>query len=459
MRAAPSRLLLLFLAALVSSLALAQPVPEAPLTLAELERIALEKNPTIAQAEAEVAAARGRARQAGLLPKTTVGFIAEEIPLQRDVRRGTRGFFLEQTIPLGGKLSASRALFEREVREAEANREAQRLRVVNSVRTLHQEALIAERRVRVRERLEGLSKEAVVVSRQLFNVGAADVPDLLEIEIQAREAGLALVSARNARYHTWLALGSMIGDPTLRPRELAQAGEGLIPELEREAEVQKLLKESPQIRAARAQIERAEWAVRRARRELFPDLFLRGGVDYNREREPETGPAIGREAFVEAGISLPIFNQNQGNRAAANAQLTRARAELKRVELALQGQLSGVFEAYLTSLRMAEEYRAEILPRAERAYRLYLDRFREMAAAYPQVLIAQRTLFQTAGRYLASLEDAHRASLQVQGLLLLDGLEAPPVPGEAGTAIRAGELPGVVRSGELPVAVETREEE
>ena len=42
--------------------------------------------------------------------------------------------------------------------------------------------------------------------------------------------------------------------------------------------------------------------------------------------------------------------------------------------------------------------------------RLYLDRFREMAAAYPQVLIAQRTLFQTTGRYLSALEEAHRAA-------------------------------------------------
>jgi hypothetical protein len=110
-------------------------------------------------------------------------------------------------------------------------------------------------------------------------------------------------------------------------------------------------------------------------------------------------------------------------------------------------------------LRSADEYRVEILPRAEQAYRLYLDRFREMGAAYPQVLIAQRTLFQTAGRYLSALEEAHRAAIQIQGLLLVDGLEAPPVPGEGATGVRAGDLPGVVRSGELPVAVRLPEKE
>jgi hypothetical protein len=46
------------------------------------------------------------------------------------------------------------------------------------------------------------------------------------------------------------------------------------------------------------------------------------------------------------------------------------------------------------SLRASEAYRWEILPRAEEGYRLYLSRYREMAAAYPQVLVAQRTLFE-----------------------------------------------------------------
>lgn len=443
-------LLPLFLGA---SLTLAQPSAERPLTLADLERMALENNPTLLQATAEVEAAKGRARQAGLLPNPTVGYSGDDLPLQGSARRGKNGFFFEQTVPLGGKLGLSREVFQREVREAEANLEAQRLRVVNSVRSLYYEALIAARRVRVRERLAQLSNEAVDISRQLFNTGAADRPDLLESEIEAREMGLALVTARNEEFHNWLGLAVMAGEPGLKPRPLAGAEELTVPELDREAAVENLLKDSPQIRAAREKIERAEAVVKRANRETFPDLFLKAGSHYDRELLPETGRPVGWEAFVEAGISIPIFNRNQGNRAAAQAQLSRARAEIRRTELALRGQLSGVFEVYLTSLRSADEYRAEILPRAEQAYRLYLDRFREMGAAYPQVLIAQRTLFQTTERYLRSLEDAQRAALQIQGFLLVDGLESPPVPGQPDTGIRTGELPGAVRSGELPLAV------
>ena len=426
---------------------------QTPLTLADLEKIALEKNPTLVQANAEVEAAKGRAKQAGLLPNPTIGYSADEFALRAGEGRGKQGVFVEQRLPLGGKLRLSRAVFEQEVREGEANRQAQRLRVVNSVRSLYFEAIVAQRRVAVREDLERLSQEAVDVSQQLLNVGAADRPDVLESEIEAREANLALVDSRNQRFHTWLALTTMIGEPGLPLRPLGLGKETAVPELNRDREVERLLSDSPQILAAKARIERAELSLRRARRENVPDLVLKGGSHYDRERNPENGRAVGWEGFVEAGISIPIFNQNQGNIATARAQLDRAQAEGKRVELALRGQLSGVFEAYLTSLRTADEYRLNIIPRAEEAYRLYLSRFREMAAAYPQVLIAQRTFFQTSARYLSALEQAHRAAVQIQGLLLVDGLDAPPTPGEGTTSIRAGELPGVVRSGELPVAV------
>ena len=49
------------------------------LTLAELERRALARNPTLAQAASEVDAARGRAKQAGLLPNPTIGYSGDEI--------------------------------------------------------------------------------------------------------------------------------------------------------------------------------------------------------------------------------------------------------------------------------------------------------------------------------------------------------------------------------------------
>jgi cobalt-zinc-cadmium efflux system outer membrane protein len=55
-----------------------------------------------------------------------------------------------------------------------------------------------------------------------------------------------------------------------------------------------------------------------------------------------------------------------------------------------------------------------------------------MAAAYPQVLVAQRTFFEVSTEYLESLKEAWRAALQLQGLLAGDGLDAPAAAGDSG---------------------------
>jgi outer membrane protein TolC len=52
----------------------------------------------------------------------------------------------------------------------------------------------------------------------------------------------------------------------------------------------------------------------------------------------------------------------------------------------------------------------------QRAYELYLQKYREGAAGYPQVLITQRTLFDLETRYISFLEDVWINAITLQGL-------------------------------------------
>jgi cobalt-zinc-cadmium efflux system outer membrane protein len=396
----------------------------APISLQQLEQLALERHPAIAQAAAAIEAARGRATQAGLLPNPIVGYSGEEIRPGGEVR-GEHGFFVEQTIPLAGKLAIGREVFEREAARVEALAAVERQRLVNAVRRLFYESLGAERRVELRERLSQLAGEAVLVSRQLYNVGAADRPDVLESEIEAFQARVSLDSARNERFRAWRRLAAMTGLSEAAPRPLAGSFDAPLPELDRTAIAERLVGESPEIRAAEAAVTRSEFSIRRARRETAPDLFLRAGPSYNRERleRDSTGVRrpVGWEANVEVGVSVPLFNRNQGSIAASVAELSQSRAKLARLRLDLEARLAAAFEVYLTALRRAEVYRQEILPRAEEAYTLYLTRYREMAAAYPQVLIAQRTLVQVSEEYIAAVERTWRTAADLEGFLISDG--------------------------------------
>lgn len=412
-----------------ASMAGAQPSPAAPappgITLAELERLALETNPTLAAAQARVDAARGRARQAGTWPNPVVGYTGEEIKTGELDARGEHGFFIEQTILLGGKLRLGRAVFDRAAERAEADLELQRQRILSTVRRVFFQTLTLDRRVEVHERLAALASEAVAITAQLFNVGAADRPDFLESEIEARRVQLELNASKNRTFAFRQELAAVVGNAEIAGRPLNGSVDQGLPDLERATVLRNLIEQSPQIRAARAEVARAQAATALARRETFPDLFVRGGAAYNRERGEDTGKPIGWEAAFEAGVSVPLFNRNAGGVAAARAEELRAQAEIKRLELSLQARLASEFSMYLTALGDSESYRTEILPRAEEAYRLYLARYREMAAAYPQVLVAQRNLFDLSSRYLERLEDAWQSALRIQGFLSGDALQSP----------------------------------
>ena len=410
---------------LVTGVSTAAGQTAAPLTLAELEQRALARNPTLVQADARVSAETERAMQAGRWSNPSMGYTAEEVSNSETIRGGEHGVFFEQVIPTSGRLGASRTVFERRAAEAAAEREAQRQRVVNDVRTTYYEVLIATRRVEVRQDLARLAEEAVGVSRRLANVGAADRPDLLAAEIEAERARLAAVEATYVERRAWQRLTQVVGDPELEPQPLAGDPEQGVPEIEYETVLASLLRDSVELRAARAGMRRAEAQVDRAQVEVKPDIIVRAGPRYNRELLDPGPTPVGLEFFVDVGVSVPLWNRNRGGIAAAGAELREATAEAARVELELRDRLSVVFERYATSSARLRSYRDVIIPRAAESHQLFLDRYQEMAAAYPQVLIAQRTLFEVTEEYLDVLGECWRSAILLDGQLLTDGL-APP---------------------------------
>src|SRR5205085_12454103 len=105
-----------------------------------------------------------------------------------------------------------------------------------------------------------------------------------------------------------------------------------------------------------------------------------------------------------------------------------ARQELTRVKLRLQRDLASIFKEYDSARLIVQQYKAEMLPRAEQAYQLYQRSYQQMAGAYPQVLISQRTLFQLEAEYVQALENVWSTSLAIRGFGLMDGLSEPVIP-------------------------------
>ena len=187
----------------------------APLTLEDLERLALANNPTVAQATARVAAAAARAEQAGRWPNPTIGYTAEEVSGSPTIRWGEHGIFLEQVFPISGRLGADRTVREREADEVRAMQDGQRRRVLNTVRLLHRGALLVARRISVREALAAYGEERVAATRQLANIGVVDRTDVLAAEADAVQARVAVAEVRHEERRIWRQLAQAVGDPAL----------------------------------------------------------------------------------------------------------------------------------------------------------------------------------------------------------------------------------------------------
>jgi outer membrane protein, heavy metal efflux system len=396
-------------------------------TLEQLLEMARANNPTLGQAQAGIREAAGRTLQAGLWPNPTVGYVGDEIR-GGSFGGGEQGVFIEQSVILGGKLGLDRKIFSAEGEQTEQEAEGQRLRVENGVRIAFYQSLAAQEMVEVKENLGALAKDAVATTRQLFNVGQADQPDVLQAQVEADEAELAVISAQQDQQQAWRVLSAVVGRPTM-PLARLEGNLEALPFVDPAQIVETILRDSPAVKIAQLDVTRADAALKRAKREIVPDLSLRAGLSNDFERlEVASPPTVGLIGFAEVGVNLRVFNRNQGNVQAAKADLERASLEVQRISLVLRQMAASFVQNYASSRAVAETYKSRTLPNAQRAYELYLQRYREGAAAYPQVLITQRTLFDLQTKYIFALESVWINAITLQGLLFTDGLGQPAAP-------------------------------
>ena len=404
--------------------ALAAPPPDGLVwTLDDIEDVARAKNPTLRQAELEIAAAAGMRRQAGRYPNPRIGGVGEHLNQAPGFGGGELGVFVTQRVVTGGKLQAAREVADRRRDQAEFLMEARRLAVTTAIRASFYEALAAQQLVDVQRDLARLAAEAVTISSALFNAGQADRPDILQAEIEAQAAEMALVEAEYSAQAAWRRLAAEAGDPGLAPRRLVADFEE-VPRVDADGALARLVAESPELHFARVSADRAGATLREVKASVVPDLHFHFGFRHNNFIAADGNPA-GRAGFFQIGADIPLFDRKRGERQAARARIETARADAERVRLSLEARLAHVYADYSSAAALADRYRTAMLPKAEEAYRMYLQNFRAMSAAYPQALIAQRTLFQLRRDYVRTLERTWTSAILIDGLLLEGALDAP----------------------------------
>jgi cobalt-zinc-cadmium efflux system outer membrane protein len=398
--------------------------PSLGLSLTELEQIALRNNPTLATAQAQVTAARGRQAQAGLYPNPTVGYIAQDIG--EDHTAGEQGAFVSQQFVTGHKRQLDQAVAGQDVDERASLANAQLIRVLSDVRLRFYEALVAQRRVGLSDELVKITGQSADLSQRLLQAQQVSQSDLLQAQIEASEAAIVADNARNEQTQSWRRLAAVVGNPHLASQPLAGDLEANIPNYDWEQSYSSLMAQSPELSAAISRVERARLAVTRAQRQNIPNVDVMVNVSH---RNQTNDNVVG----VQAGIPLPILNRNQGNILQADAELLAAESDVRRIQLELQNRLAIVLRRYENARQQVARYQNEIIPRAKQSIDLVTQSYGGGQLGFQPLLTSQRTYVRANLMYLDALSELRQASTLIEGKLLFDSLQS-------GTSANAPEM-------------------
>ena len=392
-----------------------------PWSLETAVRRALAVAPEVEAAAADVAARTGELARAEAWANPRVEARAGD-RLSRD--QGTSGYDLieyglTQPLPFGRR-SAERRQARAELGAAEARRRHQQLALESEVaRTFHRLQATTAKWELARERLQVAESLATGDRRTRDNntlVRYLTPLERLRLGIIHAAARQALDTAEGemaeARSH-FRALLTLPGDTPV-PAALAPP-----PAPAALAAYVAKLPEHPAALAGRGALAAAEAgvALARARRFNDPELSVMRERDVLGGRE-QTATSVG------LSVQVPLWNQNRGDLARAQAETDKARAELAVVERDLAAQLKQS-QAHLQHLiDQALHYREQVTAPANRMYALTRRAFRAGEVNVLTLIDAHDTYFEARSRYVELSEQAWRefAALRLAaGVSVLEG--------------------------------------
>jgi len=325
-----------------------------------LER-ARTNNPEIQGAEARWRSMEQRPPQAGALPdpSITVRYHNEDWGLSF----GSSDFSfvevgIEQELPFLGKRALQRGIAESEALRERAMRDMTALMVMARVGMRYADLVAIER-------TNGALSESVVLLDALiaqaaarYSVGQAEQQDVLRarLERDALRERLLMLSRERASARADLAALLAVQRPEQLPPTAdfdAPVELGSLTELRERAEAQ-----SPALRAAREEWNRANEALALSRREYFPDFSLMAAYTDKKQLLPEWE--------VGLRVTVPIFYRSKQSRAAAEAAYGERAAdhERRRTEIDVGARLSELHATAESSLRLLDLYRESLIPSA-----------------------------------------------------------------------------------------------
>lgn len=382
----------------------------ASFTLRDAVAKALAQSPRLQAFRSGVAAARGEQRQAGTWANPEIGIQAENLAgsgAYKGFDSAEVNYGISQQFLVGGKLSARQAIADKGVDIASLDAQAGALDVIRDVAIAYAGVVAAEENVRLATEQKELAEDVLQSVSIRVNAAAAPLIQKSRAEVERSSAAIALDKAKRDRDTTRKTLATLMGEASFTlPLDTAGFYTLRAPEAVQDSGTLKANPDLAKLESSLAQ-SRARLALEKAN--AIPDPSVNVGVRDFRDS--------GDQAFM-VGVSLPIpvFNANRGNIAKARSEVSRTELDNRQFALDTDAQLTEAHERLQNTYMQAETLRTEILPAAEKAFRLSREGYGVGRFPYLEVLDAQRSLFSVRQQWIDAIREFHTARAQVERL-------------------------------------------
>ena len=241
-----------------------------------------------------------------------------------------------------------------------------------------------------------------------YRKGAVSEAESALAEAAKLEADQAVSQADQAVTQAKVALAFLLGVRGARPafeveREFSRF---LLPAklatVSREDLLASALANRPDLATQESQRRRAEIALALAKRQRFPDVGLSLGYSQEGTGQNAISPPT---TTLGLTFALPLFYQEQGEIAKAEADLRTQQLQLAKLQAQVSADVEGGFAAFTAARERAQRMEGRLLERARRARDLVKIQYEKGAASLLELLDAERSLIATETEYLQDLTD------------------------------------------------------
>ena len=388
--------------------------------ISTLTLAAIYYHPEIEVSRTRLAAARAGITTAGQIPNPTLtiapgsGILATEAPSALAL-----GILVSFVIETFGKREAR---VEQAQNLAEAAREdlaTAAWQVRGGVRTALLEMWAAERRLRLAQRRRGLQEEIVALLERRFTAGDSSALDVARERINLSQVTLAARDAERQGAEARARLAAAVGVP-VRALDQVRLGLGAFENPPRVPDVDEMSEGSLRRQALLgradvlgllAEYQAAQSSLRLEVAKQFPNISVGPGFAFDR----------GDNLYnFELSVDLPIFNQNQGQIAEADARRKTAAAKLAGLQAKIIGDIDRAVATYRGAARTLAtadtllESQVRRRKQLDRAYQLgEVDRLAPLTADLEQevVQLARYEALVQQREAMALVEDALQRSM------------------------------------------------